>query len=224
MKLPLGLIISLAICLNSGFLQAQTDVDTIMVRTSGLAVLLDIGKANSFIADYENKFEAGLHYMMKNGLAVVVEGGSGTLTPNNAFENANYESSGFYGRIGLDYHMHIDATSKFIFGLRYGQSSFDDNFNFIVGSEFWQGFEDSDMRTELDASWFEIGISTETQILRESTTQFYLGWHLRWRYLIEYTEFEPVDVYSIPGYGRTVDNSVPAVNLYLKYVIPFSSQ
>ncbi|MEQ8881651.1 MAG: hypothetical protein RLQ12_18545, partial [Cyclobacteriaceae bacterium] len=45
---------------------------------------------------------------------------------------------------------------------------------------------------------------------------FAIGFNIRMRFLVTYDKDSPIDVYSIPGYGKTIDKSTPAVNLFVK--------
>ena len=185
----------------------------------GPHITVDIGKFSSFATDFEDKYDFSIGYLFSNRFAIEVEGGVADLFPNNAFENGVYEASGSYFKAGFDYHipLNINARNNFMVGLRYAMGSFEDNLRYEIGSELWQNFGEAFERTDLSADWFELVFSSEMIM----TGNLFLGWKLRIRFMNEYDEQTPLDVWAVPGYGRTFDNSVPALNVYLKYRFAF---
>ena len=82
-------------------------------------------------------------------------------------------------------------------------------------------------RKNLEARWVEMVLTSESKVrLKKSDPEarinqlFSLGFHLRLRVMSSYDRFSPIDVYSVPGYGRTVNNPNLALNLFLKFT-PF---
>lgn len=179
---------------------------------AGLGIMLDVGKLSGFFLDFETKLEAGLEYKFKNGIVLSVEGGYYELDPG-AFDNGSYHSEGIVWRAGLDYSFNIDPQNIIYIGGRWGSTTFEDILEYEIGSNFWNNFQSQDIRQDLQASWAEFILGSENNI----AGSFYLGVKFRLRYLIDYDPQEPIDVYSIPGYGRSFDNSVPVANLYIKY-------
>ena len=104
-------------------------------------------------------------------------------------------------------------------------SLFEDRGQFLIESEFWEDFQQGFGSTDITASWMEIVIGTETYLrLGKGKTdapksRFLVGWKFRLRFLMDFENRDEPRIYSIPGYGRTFDNSVPALNLYVKYRI-----
>jgi hypothetical protein len=88
---------------------------------------------------------------------------------------------------------------------------------FSILSSMWDDFEDGFQRTDLEASWAELILGSESSW----KGNLYFGFTFRLRFLIQADNFTTFEVYSVPGYGRTFDNFVPALNLYIKYFIPF---
>ena len=208
----------LVILIRPGWAQETTpteeavEQDETVPVDSGLGIMLDIGKLSGFFLDFETKLEAGLEYKFKNGIVINVEGGYYELDPG-AFDNGSYHSEGIVLRAGVDYSFNIDPQNIMYIGGRWGNSTFEDIVEYEIGSNFWNNFQGQDSRQDLQASWVEFILGSENNIVGS----FYLGVKFRLRYLIDYDLQEPIDVYSIPGYGRSFDNSVPVANLYLKY-------
>ena len=197
--------------------EAETEEDVAeqkerLPADSGLGIMLDVGKLSGLFTDFETKLEAGVEYKFKNGIVISIEGGYSELKPN-AFDNGTYHSEGTVLRFGIDYSFNIDPQNIMYVGARWGTTAFEDVVEYEIGSNFWNNFQNRDTREDLQASWAEFILGSENNI----AGNFYLGVKFRLRYLIDYDQQEPIDVYSIPGYGRSFDSSVPVANLYLKY-------
>lgn len=186
----------------------------------GIQVGVDLIKLGSFAIDQETKYEglAGISY--KN-LTLVAEAGYSLFAYRNAYKNSeDYEVEGEYIRVGLDYAFSKGAKNQILVGVRYGKSSFGDKGSFIVKSELWEDYThtlNAEARENSTATWGEVIVGTQTLILRN----VYFGWYFRFRKLIDRSEYAPIDIYYIPGYGKSFNSSIPALNLFLKYKISF---
>ena len=203
---------------------APTAPDSLKIDYSrnpfGIQVGIDLVKLGSFAIDQETKYEAlaGLGY--KN-LTLVAEAGHSLFAYRNSYKNSeDYEVEGSYFRVGIDYAFNKGAKNQILVGLRYAKASFGDRGSFIVKSDLWEDFTytlEEDARNNSTATWGEIVVGTQTLIFRNA----YFGWYFRFRKLLERTEYDPIDIFYIPGYGKSFNNSIPALNLFLKYRIPF---
>ena len=72
-------------------------------------------------------------------------------------------------------------------------------------------------RTDIKASWYELNLISESRVARN----LYMGLMLRYRIMDEYDQQEPLDIFTLPGYGRTFDRSIPAANLFVRYQLSF---
>ncbi len=186
---------------------------------SALSVYFDYPKLFSFFTEAENKAEVGFQIQLFKHFLLGMELGRGRIRPANFYKNANYEVSGNYARFGFGYTKTLGAKSRLNFGFNYGSSFFNDKANIEIESVsgLFNGLEEPLKRTSLKGDWFEITFGTESHLGRN----LYLGFIGRLRILNDYDSFEPLDVFTIPGYGRTFDNSIPAINMYIKYKIQF---
>ena len=182
---------------------------------------IDYGKlATALFTHFESKYEGGGCILFRKNIQLAVDVGYAELHPQNAFKNAtSYTIQGKYGRIGLDYFINYDRANHLFFGLRYGKSTFEDKGVVEIASSVGERFQTSVDRKALTASWFEVIGGSETKLFKKS--DLYVGMLLRWRRQHKFENFEPIPVYAIPGYGRTVDKTVPALNLYIKYKLSF---
>lgn len=183
----------------------------------GVQLGIDVLKLGSIALDYETKYEGqvGLGYKR---FYLILEAGYANYASVLAYKNSeDYEVEGQYYRIGFDYAFNIDAKSKLLVGIRYGSSTSEDRGTFKVTSELWEDYSIAVARTDAEANWGEVVLGSQTQITK--TISF--GWYFRWRKLFERTSYQPIDIYNVPGYGKSFDNSVPALNLFFKYNFTF---
>lgn len=191
---------------------------------SGVELSIDYGKILTLWTNFESKYEAGINLRFYERIVMAAEFGYSELNPLKAYDNALYYTvKGSYGRFGLDYYTSYDPSSFYYAGLRYGMSFFEDEGLFLIDSEYWEDFEEGFGSTGVTASWMEIILGTETflKIGKKNKdnpkSKLLLGWKFRLRILTDFENREEPRIYSIPGYGRTFDQVIPALNFYVKY-------
>ncbi|UXP31129.1 DUF6048 family protein [Reichenbachiella agarivorans] len=182
---------------------------------SSVSVLFDYGKLVGLVLDTESKYEIGGQVEFLNKLVVIGEYGIATLNPRGSYVNAAYVSEGSYYRVGLGYKIDMNEKNNFIFSLRYGSSTYSDQGEIQIhsASGIYDPLVQSFDRDDITAYWYEAVMSSEKRVWKG----LYAGFHLRLRVMGDYDDQLPLDVFSIPGYGRTFDKTVPAFNLYIKY-------
>lgn len=191
---------------------------------SGVEIAIDYGKLLTLWTDFESKYEAGINLRFYESIVLAGEFGYAELNPLKAYDNALYYTvKGSYGRLGFDYYTSYDPKSFYYAGVRYGMSMFEDEGKFLIDSEYWEDYEEGFGSTDITASWFEIIVGTETYLKlgkkskEKQKSKLLFGWKFRFRILMNFENRDEPRIYSIPGYGRTFDEVVPAINLYLKY-------
>lgn len=193
------------------------------VRFIEPSITLDYGKiATNFFTDNE-RFEGALHILFYDFLYFSGEAGKGNLTPVNAYQNADYSSSGNYFRLGGGLLKPINARSKLGFGVCYAKSSFNDIRITYSESVIQESQTSIEKRENLSARWMEMVLTSESLLrINKSNPEsrmnelFSIGFNFRLRYLSSYDKDSPIDIYSIPGFGKVINSPVPAVNLYLR--------
>lgn len=180
----------------------------------------DYGKLITTIAQLENKYEFNLAIQFSKNIRATADVGYGQLAPPNAIENGTYTSTGSYARIGVDYIFTLFPKTYLSLGGMYAMSTFKDEGTVEINSEIWLALSESFTRNDLNANWAEFVITSEATVFNNDTgflSNFYWGIKFRLRFMIERPNPENFDVYAIPGYGRTWNNVVPAVNLFISY-------
>ncbi len=184
-----------------------------LIRT-GFEIGVDYLKLPTFFWDEETKYEASFGFIFSTRWIVSIEAGHAAYTSEKAYKNApDYTVEGDYGRLGLDYRVPITPQANISLGVRYARSAFEDRGTFHITNPLFDDIQQAVVRTGLAASWYEVVIGSERPLGRH----FFLGGVFRLRLLNDFENFEPIPVNNIPGFGRTRDNTVPALNLFIKY-------
>ncbi|WP_420578065.1 DUF6048 family protein [Ekhidna sp.] len=178
------------------------------------SIYLDYGKLFTIPTNFETKYEGGLELLFLEKFPLIIEAGQSTLSPEGAYSNGTYESEGFYYRIGTGYLSQWKAKNKIGLTVRYASSTFSETGRIFIESPSGaqDDFIQSIQRDDLKATWYEVVVYSD----RKLSDLFSIGLNLRLRVLASYDEQEIPDVYSIPGYGRSFERTVPAANLFLK--------
>ncbi|MEP2772896.1 MAG: DUF6048 family protein [Fulvivirga sp.] len=195
--------------------QEASDSTIRVNNQSGLELSFDYGKLFTFAADFESKWSGGVGYRYKNKVMLSLIAGVATLDPQNAYENGTYHAEGQFGSASLNYIITIKPGNYLYFGSGYGVSMYEDSYSYIIGNSIWPTATETQSRKDLQANWAFINIGSEKKL---KINGLFLGGVFSIRKLLDYDEFEPVDTYAIPGYGRTSDSTVPALNIYIKYL------
>ncbi len=193
--------------------------DTIELFHSGFYIKLDYGKLLTLPAKFESKLEGSVGVIVFRRLVLNGTYGQATLDPLKAYKNvAYYTIEGNYMKFGMDYYFDINPKNFLTLGARYAMCNYSDDGKFLINSDFFGDFKGEFGSSDLSATWFEIVMDSETLLLKN----LYLGAQFSLRIMIDFESREDIPVYAVPGYGRTFDNTVPAVSLFLKYKIPFN--
>lgn len=206
---------------------AQSTVDTVGIKPKLATVYLywDYGKTALLWTDFEKKTEFGLDLRIREKIQLIGEFGSADLKPREAFQNVSYEVSGSYWRVGAGLIGDIDPLNKIGIGMRYGQSTANDRAAYLIQTDPGNSGTVSGVlsRQNIKAHWMEIVLDSEKKLMLNKKNpeamindRFAIGVNARYRILLDYAEQENIDIYTIPGYGRSSGDRILAVNLFLK--------
>jgi len=163
---------------------------------------------------YFPTFEAGWSKLDEN----TINPSDQTLT-----SQYNYSMSGTYYRLGMDYNMlkykqHLDRNIFYI-GARVAFSTFNHEANQIIHTNPWGTIETSFPKTSLSAGWFEGVIGLRGEIVHN----LYMGYTIRVKRIISHTDFNSMNPYIIPGYGKGSKKSTVGMSYSIFYAIPLKN-
>lgn len=186
-------------------------------RTVAPSLYLDYGKLFTIPFNFETKYEGGLELLFMEKFPLIAEVGQATLSPEGAYSNGTYESEGYYYRIGTGYYSQFLTKSKIGLTFRYASATFSEDGRIFIESPTGtqNNFVQNIVREDLKATWYEVVLYSDQRL----SDLFTIGVNIRLRYLADYDDQSPVDVYAIPGYGRAFDKTIPAVNFFLKVTL-----
>ncbi|PID91379.1 MAG: hypothetical protein CSA96_08710 [Bacteroidetes bacterium] len=203
---------------SGGLIRAQEAGDTL--RSYGPRFGIDIGRL-AYVIGYPPQLGSAVFLdfeVSKNIYPVLELGYSSSHVDSTSWD---YNSSGFFALAGIDYNLlHNAGRSEhhtITAGLRYGFSNFSQDIsNIIVHDGIWGDYSAPDHRAELHAHWIEILAGMRAEV----APNFFLGWHLRYRFLLN-PEMDPlVSPLHIPGYGKGSAVKSFGLSYSLAYKIP----
>lgn len=200
----------------------EKEVDT--TSRFGLVLSVDYGKLATLATNFESKYEGAVGLILFRRWVVEAVYGAGELNPNGAYKNTEYYTiNGTYYKGGLQYRFILNPAipREFLYlGVSYAMAEYEDEGKFLIGSDLWDNYEQTFGSNNLQADWTEFYLITEAYLNKRSQ-RFLIGLKVSLRIMNNFENREDIPVYSIPGYGRTFDKSVPSLNFFLKYKLPF---
>jgi len=182
------------------------------VQTIGVAV--DYGRLSMNLwRRKERRYAGTLSILFRKNVQLSGTLGHQDIGQERSMGNkSGYTVVGYYGNLGLDYFVFYNPRNNLYAGLRYGGS-------FFQGSTTPVSPLGQVISKDLTASWWELVIGSEHQLF--SDLGLYAGFVIHLKKLNSSKKFEPAANYIVPGYGRNVQNIVPAITLYIQYQISF---
>lgn len=190
----------------------------------GFFLSVDYGKLLAIPTDFETKYEGSAGFILFRRFILEGTYGSAELNPSGAYKNAEYytiEGQYYKGALSYKFTLNPNNPREFLYlGVGYAMSQYSDRGKFLIGSLLWDDFEESFSGNNMEASWTEVYLTTESY-LNKNTRHFLVGAKISLRIMDDFETRENIPVYAVPGYGRTFDKTVPAINFYVKYSLPF---
>jgi hypothetical protein len=209
------LILALSVAVSG---QEVSDRDTL--RTFGPRFGIDLARFLYLLADpAQVGAEVSADFEIYKNIYPVVELGYNTTSDDN--EMFHYESGGRYLRAGIDYNI-LPVKDRSVhhaitLGLRYGISQFTHKSdNVVIPDNYWGDYYPEPYENSLRGHWLEMVGGMKAEVL----PNLFLGWYLRYKFLIK-LENDPVMLPEmIPGYGSGGENRVFGISYSISYKIP----
>ncbi|MCK5468257.1 MAG: hypothetical protein KAI99_07110 [Cyclobacteriaceae bacterium] len=135
-----------------------------------------------------------------------------------------YENNGSYLRLGADINFmqrnpHLNVA---LFGLRYVASSFNDKLDYdtraVIHSQTgWPNTRETISNPNAKANWYEMVTGLKIRVVK----QLYMGFTLRFKFLMKIKGTKNLRPYYVPGFGKNINTSAFGFNYYISYRLPF---
>jgi hypothetical protein len=189
----------------------------------GIRVGVDLSKlALPLLSRHERMgFEITVDKHVKGNFFATAE--AGWLQTDLSRETYHYMSSGFYGKIGIDYNLlksRRPGSNDILYGgLRYGMSVFSHKGEDItVPGYYWENATAQDIpQTVMSSGWIEFLLGIKAEVIKN----FYIGMTFRGKFRIAKPKDNYSTPYFIPGYGSGSAGFALGLNYYLSYNIRF---
>jgi hypothetical protein len=199
-------------------LQAAHGQDTL--RTFGPRIGLDLSRfVYLFLDPKEYGAEVSLDMEVYRNLYPVVEIGYSSL--NEKEGDFDYSMNGGYGRLGADYNVLYPKERSIhhtlTVGFRYGLARFHQQAeNVTIPSDYWGDYLLESHESDLTGHWLELVGGVKTEVFRN----FFLGWSLRYKILLN-PETDPLFTpLIVPGYGKGTEKRGLGFTYSVYYKIP----
>lgn len=136
-------------------------------------------------------------------------------------EHFDYTSTGSYGRAGIDYNIlglkDRSAHHTITVGFRYGMSLFKQQVEgVVIPNEYWGDFQPETHENNLTGHWIELVGGMRAEVF----SNFFMGWTLRYKILLN-PEMDPLMTPEmIPGYGSGGEDRAFGFTYTVAYKIP----
>ena len=190
------------------------------LRTYGPRFGIDLARFLYILADpSEMGAEVSADFEIYKNVFPVFELGYSSISEKE--ELFSYEASGLYARAGIDYNIlpqkDRSVHHSISVGFRYGMSPFSHRIDQVtISNTYWGDYEAETYENNLTGHWAELVGSMKTEVL----PNFFLGWMVRYKILLN-PEMDPIMIPElIPGYGTGGETRNFGFSYSILYKIP----
>ncbi|WP_430811666.1 MULTISPECIES: DUF6048 family protein [unclassified Carboxylicivirga] len=222
-------ILSLSLVLLGSIVEAQKEEGVtsgaeqaaINKGKPGLSVGIDLAPfITHFFADERFGVEATARYAINRKWQVAAELGYENVDYSS--EKMDYQSDGSFIRAGIDYNVfkvqELGNNDNILVGVRYAMAVQEHSCpRYTISEEYWGDYEGSFGSSTVNSHWAEFVFGLRSEVLKN----FYLGWTVRLRSIINVGADDGLEPYSIPGFGRRDRSMNLGFTYTIEYHLPF---
>ena len=129
-----------------------------------------------------------------------------------------YKNTGKYYRIGVDVNFLKKDTEKnaFFIGMRYGHSTFDEDFKVDYSDPTWGFLHQEYKNTNVKAHWLEMTTGIKVKMWKF----IWMGYTARYKFALSMSKTSNLKPSDVPGFGRTDKPVTWGFNYQLFFRIP----
>ena len=190
------------------------------LRTYGPRFGIDLARFIFILADpSEIGAEASVDFEVYKNIYPVFELGYNSISESE--EIFDYSAGGIYARAGIDYNF-LKAKDRsehhtFTIGARYGVSFFSHKAKeIIIPNDYWGDYFYDSYEKDLKGHWVELVGGVKVELV----SNLFLGWSLRYKFLLNPDMDPQVKPHLVPGFGTGGENRTFGVSYSIFYKIP----
>ena len=190
------------------------------LRTYGPRFGIDLSRFMNLLSDpVQRGAEASVDFEVFRNVYPVFEMGFNSMSDNQ--DLFNYVSSGTYARAGMDYNVLAlkdrSAHHTITVGFRYGISKFTQELeNVSIEDDYWGDYLSEPYESSPTGHWLELVGGMRAEVF----SNFFMGWYVRYKILLN-PEMDPLMVPEmIPGYGSGGEDRLFGFTYSIYYKIP----
>ncbi|MDF1574293.1 MAG: DUF6048 family protein [Bacteroidales bacterium] len=190
------------------------------LRTFGPRFGIDLARFIYILADpSEAGAEFSADFEIYKNIYPVLELGYSSISESE--ELFDYQASGLYFRGGIDYNIlprkNRSAHHSITVGFRYGISPFTHRIeNMLIHNKYWGDYQPGPYENSLTGHWLELAGGMKAEVL----PNFFLGWSVRYKLLLN-ENMDPLLVPElIPGFGSGGEKRSFGFSYSVFYKIP----
>ncbi len=223
--------INFLILLFCGSIWAQNEIKTDSIATEvryGIRLGIDISKPIRMFLDSDYKgLELVGDYRLTRNLYLAGELGNETKKIDR--DAVNFETSGTYIKLGVDYNVYNNWTGMdnlIVVGFRYGFSQHAQTllgYNLLNDNHYWKEDNRLDLTTPkryegLNGHWIELQLGFKAELFRN----LYMGISLQMHRLVSDKDPENFENLFIPGFNKVLTNNPygAGLNYTISYQLP----
>jgi len=172
---------------------------------------------NHFIGDQAG-YEFAADYYLRNEYYLAAEGGWGSANVN--YPDLQYNTTNNFLRFGFNKSIltrnKLNDWDMMLIGLRLGFANITRSAAYYtVTDSLWGNSDSTHAGKSFVAYWIEITGGMRVELLKN----FFAGWNIRGKFMLNGMSFKDLSPLYIAGYGRGDKNSNFDFNVYLSYAI-----
>lgn len=204
----------------SGILSAQEGSEKDTLRTYGPRFGVDLARFIYLLADpVQTGAEVSADFEVYRNIYPVFELGFNSMADEK--DLFDYASTGTYGRAGIDYNI-LKLKDRSVhhtisLGFRYGMAVFNHQVEeVLIPESYWGNYLFEPYDNKLTGHWLELVGGMKAEIF----SNFFLGWSLRYKILLNPQMDRLMIPEMIPGYGSGGEERMFGLTYSMYYKIP----
>lgn len=185
----------------------------------GVKIGVNVGRFSDYLFKPERfSYEGSFDFNLSHKFFGVIEAGYSEFALEE--ENYNYNSEGYFYKIGMDYNMLKKHPTDYLgMGFRLGRADFSHSANnVLIDDPHWTAESLTINSKSYNTYWFEVSFGIKGELLKN----VYFGWSALVRISVAGREDSQFQAIDIPGFGKGENNINLGANYYIYYQIPFN--